>query len=105
MMSERIKKHEEHMIKKRQFSAKEAQSIGSQLKIDWSQIDLEEFRRGLEVELEHGAIDSETNVTGDDLAITGKIAWAHLKEIRDYYTRLDRMEAEAAEQFKKPVKN
>ena len=104
-MSERIKKHEEHIIKKRQFSAKEAQSIGSQLKMDWSQIDLEEFRRGLEVELEHGAIDSETNVTGDDLAITGKIAWAHLKEIRDYYTRLDRMEAEAAEQFKKPVKN
>jgi hypothetical protein len=57
-----------------------------QLKIDWSQIDLEQFRRGLEVELEHGAIDSETNVTGDDLALTGKIAWAHLKEIRDYYT-------------------
>jgi hypothetical protein len=105
MMSERIKKHEEHMIKKRQFSAKEAQSIGSQLKIDWSQIDLEEFRRGLEVELEHGAIDLETNLTGDDLAITGKIAWAHLKEIRDYYTRLERMEAEAEEQLKKPAKN
>ena len=93
------------MIKKRQFSTKEALSIGTQLKIDWSQIDLEQFRRGLEVELEHGAIESETNVTGDDLVLTGKIAWAHLKEIRDYYTRLDRMEAEAEEQFKKPVKN
>ena len=91
------------MIKKRQFSAKEAQSIGSQLKIDWSQIDLEQFRRGLEVELEHGAMDAETNVTGDDLSLTGKIAWAHLKEIRDYYTRLDRMEAEAEEQLKNPV--
>lgn len=89
------------MIKKRQFSAKEAQLIGSQLKIDWSQIDLEQFRRGLEVELEHGAIDPETNVTGDDVKITGKIAWAHLKEIQDYYTRLDRMEAEAKEHFKK----
>ena len=70
------------MIKKQQFSAKEAQSIGTQLKIDWLQIDLEQFRRGLEVELEHGAIDSETNVTGDDLVLTGKIAWAHLKEIQ-----------------------
>lgn len=91
------------MIKKRQFSAQEARTIGTQLKIDWSQIDLEQFRRGLEVELEHGAIDSETNVTGDDLLLTGRIAWAHLKEIQDYYTRLDHMEAEAKEQLKKTV--
>jgi Protein of unknown function (DUF5661) len=91
------------MIKKQQFSSKEARSIGTQLKIDWSQIDLEQFRRGLEVELEHGAIDSETNVTGDDLVLTGKIAWAHLKEIRDYYTRLDHMEAEAEGKLKKTV--
>lgn len=83
------------MNEKRQFSTKEARSIGTQLKIDWSQIDLEQFRRGLEVELEHGARDPETNVTGDDLLLTGKIAWAHLKEIRDYYTRLDKMEADA----------
>jgi hypothetical protein len=93
------------MIKKRQFSAKEARAIGTKLKIDWSQIDLEQFRRGLEVELEHGAIDPETNVTGDDLVLTGKIAWAHLKEIRDYYTRLDHMEAEAEEQSKKPLEH
>jgi len=86
------------MNKKRQFSTEEARSIGTQLNIDWSQIDLEQFRRGLEVELEHGAIDQETNVTGDDLLLTGKIAWAHLKEIRDYYTRLDQMEAEAESQ-------
>jgi hypothetical protein len=91
------------MIKKQQFSSKQAHSIGSQLNIDWSQIDLEQFRRGLEVELEHGAIDSETNVTGDDLVLTGKIAWAHLKEIRDYYTRLDHMEAEAEGKLKKTV--
>jgi hypothetical protein len=77
------------------FSTKEARSIGAQLKIDWALIDLEQFRRGLEVELEHGAIDTETNVTGNDPLLTGKIAWAHLKEIGDYYTRLDKMEAEA----------
>jgi hypothetical protein len=93
------------MIKKQQFSSKQARSVGMQLKIDLSQIDLEQFRRGLEVELEHGAIDSETNVTGDDLVLTGKIVWAHLKEIRDYYTRLDRMEAEAEEQFEKSIKS
>jgi len=83
------------MKNKRKFSDQEARSVGTQLGIDWAQIDLEQFRRGLEVELEHGAIDPETNVTGDDLVLTGKIAWAHLKEIRDYYTRLDQMEAEA----------
>ena len=87
------------MGNKRQFSAEETRSIGTQLDIDWSQIDLEQFQRGLTVELEHGAIDPETNVTGDDLVLTGKIAWAHLKEIRDYYTRLDRMETEAEKQL------
>ena len=88
------------MSEKRHFSTEEARSIGAQLNIDWTQIDLEQFRRGLEVELEHGARDPETNVTGDDLVLTGKIAWAHLKEIRDYYKRLDLMEAEAEEEFK-----
>ena len=91
------------MIKKRPFSTEEARSLGTQLKINWSQIDLEQFRRGLEVELEHGAIDPETDVTGDDMVLTGKIAWAHLKEIRDYYTRLDRMESQAEAQSKNPV--
>jgi hypothetical protein len=103
IMEEPIKERKDHMIKKRQFSTREAHALGTQLKINWSQINLEQFRRGLEVELEHGAIDPETNVTGDDLALTGKIAWAHLKEIRDYYTRLDRMEAQAEAQFKSPV--
>lgn len=86
------------MNDKRQISVDEARSVGNQLGIDWTQVDPEQFRRGLEVELEHGAHDPETNVTGDDLILTGKIAWAHLKEIRDYYTRLDRLEAQAAAQ-------
>ncbi len=58
-------------------------------------IDLEQFRQGLAVELEHGTVDAETNVTNSDMTITGKIAWAYLKEIPDYYTRLAKMEAEA----------
>ena len=73
------------MSQKRHISTEEARSIGTQLNIDWAQIDLEQFRRGLEVELEHGARDPETNVTGDDLVLTGKIAWAHLKEIREFH--------------------
>ena len=82
-------------MSKKKVSTEEAQAIGTRLGIDWSKIDLDEFRRGLEVEFEHGADDPETNVTNDDPILTGKIAWAHLKELTDYYTRLDRMEAEA----------
>ena len=73
----------------------EARAIGDGLGIDWGQVDLDQFRRGLEVELEHGARDPETNVTDDDMQLTGKIAWAHLKEFPDYYTRLDKLETEA----------
>ena len=83
------------MSQKRHFSPEEAHLIGAQLKIDRSQVDLEQFRLGLEIELEHGARDPETNVTGDDPVLTGKIAWAHLKEIKDYYTRLDQLEEQA----------
>lgn len=91
-----------NMGNKRQISVDEARSVGARLGLDWLQIDLQQFRRGLEVELEHGAHDPETNVTSDDVLPTGKIAWAHLKEIRDYYTRLDRLEAEAKEQNSVP---
>jgi hypothetical protein len=83
------------MAEQRRISIDEAKRIGTDLGLDWTQIDPEQFRRGLEVELEHGARDPETNVTNDDLTLTGKIAWAHLKEFPDYYTRLDRLEAEA----------
>jgi hypothetical protein len=67
------------------------------LGINWNDVDIEEFRMGLMVELEHGLRDPETNVTGDDEILTGKIALAHLKEFPDYYTRLDKLEKEADE--------
>ena len=86
------------MSSNKQISIEEARRVGTEPGIDWTKIDLEQFRRGLEVELEHGAYDPETNVTGDNLMLTGKIAWAHLKEIWDYCTRLDRMESEAEDQ-------
>lgn len=80
---------------KRRISAEEARTLGNDLGLDWQAVDLEQFRRGLEVELEHGAHDPETDVTHDDLFLTGRIAWAHLKEFPDYYTRLDKLEEEA----------
>ena len=80
---------------KRRVAPDEARRVGALLGIDWKKVDLEQFRRGLEVELEHGARDPETNVTNDDIGLTGRIAWAHLKEFPDYYTRLDQLEAEA----------
>jgi Protein of unknown function (DUF5661) len=82
----------------RKITTEEARTTGMKLGLDWARIDLDQFRRGLEVELEHGAHDPETDVTHDDMLLTGKIAWAHLKEIGDYYTRLDQLEAEAMSQ-------
>jgi hypothetical protein len=79
----------------KQFTTEEAKRIGDSIGVDWNKYDLEQFRMGLAVELEHGARDAETNVTNDDEIVTGKIALAHLKEIPDYYTRLDKMEKEA----------
>jgi len=77
---------------KKEFTIEEAKRIGEMINIDWTKYDLEQFRMGLGVELEHGLRDSETNVTNDDEITTGKIALAHLKEIPDYYTRLADME-------------
>ncbi|HKV08904.1 MAG TPA: DUF5661 family protein [Thermoanaerobaculia bacterium] len=77
------------------ISSRKAKRIGEELGIDWTRFDLEEFRRGMETELEHGRRDPATDVTGDDLLLTGKIALAHLNEFPDYYKRLARMEEEA----------
>lgn len=76
-------------------SLRKARKIGEELGVDWTRIGPEELRRGMEVELEHGRRDPATDVTGDDLLLTGKIALAHLNEFPDYYIRLARMEEEA----------
>jgi hypothetical protein len=83
------------MSEKKHFTKKDAKSIGEQLGITWKEFDVEQFRMGLDVELEHGAISPSTNVTDDDPIMTGKIALAHLNEFPDYYTRLEKMENEA----------
>jgi hypothetical protein len=79
------------------FTLADAERIGALVGIDWNtaRFTPEQYRMGLEVELEHGSHDPETNVTNDDEILTGKIAWAHLKELPDYYTRLAAMESAA----------
>jgi hypothetical protein len=85
------------MTNKTTFSSDEARRVGEEIGIDWSDspFDVEQFRMGMDVELEHGLHDVMTNVTDSDPIVTGKIALAHLKEFADYYTRLARMEADA----------
>jgi len=82
-------------MSQKHFTLEEAKSIGEQLGVNWSKWDVEQYRMGMDVELEHGLIDENTNVTGDDPLLTGKIALAHLNEFPDYYTRLHQMETEA----------
>lgn len=79
------------------FSLDEATMVAEEIGIDWTtaEFDADQFRRGMEVELEHGTHDPRTDVTHDDPLITGKIAWAHLLELPDYYDRLEVMEAAA----------
>ena len=86
------------MSTKMHFTIEQARHLGDKLGIDWSRFDVEQFRMGLDVELEHGLHDPSTDVTGNDPILTGKIALAHLNEFPDYYTRLAKMEREAEEE-------
>lgn len=83
------------MVTKKLISLEEAKNIGEQLGITWDKFDVDQYKIGMQVELEHGTANPLTNVTNDDLVITGKIALAHLNELPDYYTRLLIMEKEA----------
>ena len=82
------------------FTNEQAASVAGEIGLNLADapFDIDQFRQGMEVELEHGARDPETNVTNDDPLVTGKIAWAHLREFPDYYDRLAVMEAEAEEE-------
>ncbi len=89
------------MSAKKSFTIEEARNLGKKLGITWDEFDVEQFRKGLDVELEHGRRDTRTNVTNDDSLLTAKIAWAHLLEFPDYYQRLEQLEEEAKAFWKK----
>jgi hypothetical protein len=88
----------------KKFTLEEAKDLGIKLGIEFKNFDAEQFMDGINVELEHGARDPETNVTNNDPLLTGKIALAHLKEFPDYYSRLKKMEKEADEFWNKVKK-
>ncbi len=83
----------------KKISKQDVKEIGDNLGINWEEVNLDEFTMGINVEFEHGTRFPETNVTNNDKNLTGKIAWAHLKEFPDYYTRLEKMEKEAEEHW------
>jgi hypothetical protein len=83
------------MVAKQHFTTEQAREVGDKLGIDWTRSNVEQFRMGMDIELEHGLTAPSTNVTGNDPILTGKIALAHLNEFPDYYTRLEKMECEA----------
>lgn len=89
------------MSVKKHFTTEEAKMVGETLGIKWDKFDIEQFRMGMDIELEHGLHDSHTNVTNNDSVMTGKIALAHLNEFPDYYTRLEKMEKEAEEFYQR----
>ena len=83
------------MGEKKKFTLDETKRIGDQLGIKWDKFDVEQFKIGMNIELEHGLVNPQTNVSNDNPLTTGKIALAHLNEFPDYYTRLERLEKEA----------
>lgn len=87
-----------YTLKTKRFTKEDFKRIGESLGIDWTRFDIEQFRMGLDVELEHRSYDSLTNVSNDYEIITGKIALAHLNEFPDYYTRLQEIETKAKQE-------
>ena len=81
-------------IKKPNVTAKEAGIILKIVNVKKMPIVLEAFRMGLEVELEHGTMFDDANVTNNHPILTGVIVLAHMKETLDYYERLDIAEVE-----------
>lgn len=69
------------------FNMEDAEYAASKLGITFDKYTKEEFLDGMNIELEHGTIDPETNVTNDDLIVTAKIALAHLNEFSNYYNK------------------
>ena len=90
------------MTIRKSFTREEALAVATELGFDFETVkyDLEQYRMGLDVELEHGPRSPKTDVSGDDSIITGKIALAHLNEFPDYYTRLAVLEQEAADHWR-----
>jgi cytidyltransferase-like protein len=87
----------ESEFSKPDISKEEAKKIGNDLGVDWDETNLEELRKGIAVELEHGSsfnkqTAADTDLIGNDKKKAAQVALAHLEELPDYYTRLEKME-------------
>ena len=80
------------------ISLKQSTIIGDKLKIDWTKISKREWNYGMNVELEH------KDITNGNIAMTAKIALAHIKELPDYYARLKKLEKKGDKFWKKKDK-
>ena len=85
----------------KKLNSQDAKEIGDELGINWNKVNLDEFTKGVNIEFEHGTRYPQTNITNNDKKMTGKIAWAHLKEFPDYYTRLEKLEKQAKKYWKR----
>ena len=81
------------MAAARRLTLEDARRIGDRLGVDWDAIDPAELRRGIEVEVEQD--DGGSDDGGDDLLSAGRVAWLRLREVPDFYTRLDELAAAA----------
>ncbi|MGE4353273.1 MAG: DUF5661 family protein [Oscillospiraceae bacterium] len=92
----------------KKFTRSDALAIAKQLGVDFDKeaFTAEDYVEGINIELEHGTVDPQTNVSNDDPLITGKIALAHLKELPCYYNDDIGLEAweHAVEAFKRDPK-
>ncbi len=89
----------------KKISLQEAKNVAEKLKVNLNIIPIKVFRDAMTIELEHGKKYGKlTNVTNDNLLLTGKIALAHLIEYPDYYTRLEKMENQADRYWSNKVK-
>lgn len=69
------------------YSEKDIKNIANKLNVDFSKFSLDDFITGINIELEHGLVSPDTNVTNNDLEMTAKIALAHLNEFSNYYNK------------------
>jgi hypothetical protein len=81
-------------LKEATVTKREASEILQIVNTKEMEIPIEDFKQGLEVELEHGVRYDDANVSNNHPILTGKIVLAHLKETMDYYKRLDIAELE-----------
>ncbi|MCL2678817.1 MAG: hypothetical protein FWF18_00715 [Dehalococcoidia bacterium] len=70
------------------FTIEQATEVAAKIGMNFDKWDVAEFCLGMNVELEHGKADANTNITDDDPVVTGRLVWAHLNKIPDFYTRL-----------------